>query len=239
MINAMPRALSELQMNPSRTGRGPNSVPVEPLPACVSPAAMDLPSEVHPGNVAEAAAADRMDTGVEQPLTSAHRGAGRRATVDVRPPSLAAVSTPQRESSSTAPTTVESSLRGRFLSGPFPHHLPAMAKAHPERSTIRRTPIELLDRMLTPGGTRTHGRRIMSPLRILAALVDHCSSWPFSQLRRGLTPRSRRRPNAGSGSLSVPGPRRVTTTAIMNGLTLRGGPACGAGRSWRGRTSAA
>jgi hypothetical protein len=31
------------------------------------------------------------------------------------------------------------------------------------------------------GGTRTHGRRIMSPLRILAALADQCSSWPFSR----------------------------------------------------------
>ncbi len=40
------------------------------------------------------------------------------------------------------------------------------------------------------GGTRTHGRRIMSPLRILAALVDLRSSWPFYQVRRGLTPQS-------------------------------------------------
>ncbi len=40
------------------------------------------------------------------------------------------------------------------------------------------------------GGTRTHGRRIMSPLRILATLVDQCSSWPFSQVRRGLAPQS-------------------------------------------------
>jgi hypothetical protein len=39
------------------------------------------------------------------------------------------------------PTTVEGSLRGRFLSGPFPHHLPAMAKARPYRSTTQRTPI--------------------------------------------------------------------------------------------------
>jgi hypothetical protein len=38
------------------------------------------------------------------------------------------------------------------------------------------------------GGTRTHGRRIMSPLRTLATLVDQCSSWPFSQPRRGLAP---------------------------------------------------
>jgi hypothetical protein len=40
------------------------------------------------------------------------------------------------------------------------------------------------------GGTRTHGRRIMSPSRILATLVDRCSSWPFSQVRRGLAPQS-------------------------------------------------
>ncbi|MDX3695692.1 hypothetical protein PV726_36310 [Streptomyces europaeiscabiei] len=40
------------------------------------------------------------------------------------------------------------------------------------------------------GGTRTHGRRIMSPLRILATLVDACSSWPFSLFRGGLVPHS-------------------------------------------------
>ncbi|MGW4823673.1 SRPBCC domain-containing protein [Streptomyces sp. NPDC004227] len=54
----------------------------------------------------------------------------------------------------------------------------------------------------------------------------------------GQFPLSRRRVKTGSGSLSVLEPRRVTTTAIMNGLTPRGGPACGAGRSWPGRTSA-
>lgn len=36
------------------------------------------------------------------------------------------------------------------------------------------------------GGTRTHGRRIMSPLSILATLVDQRWFWPFSQVRRGL-----------------------------------------------------
>ncbi len=40
------------------------------------------------------------------------------------------------------------------------------------------------------GGTRTHGRRIMSPSRILATLVDHCPSWPFPQVRQGLAPQS-------------------------------------------------
>ena len=34
------------------------------------------------------------------------------------------------------------------------------------------------------GGTRTHGRRIMSPLRILAVLADQRSSLSFSQVRR-------------------------------------------------------
>ncbi|MCX4761848.1 low temperature requirement protein A [Streptomyces sp. NBC_01275] len=34
------------------------------------------------------------------------------------------------------------------------------------------------------GGTRTHGRRIMSPLRISAALADQCSFLTFSQVRR-------------------------------------------------------
>jgi hypothetical protein len=32
------------------------------------------------------------------------------------------------------------------------------------------------------GGTRTHGRRIMSPLRILATFVDQCRSMAFSQV---------------------------------------------------------
>ncbi|MFF5359663.1 helix-turn-helix domain-containing protein [Streptomyces scabiei] len=34
------------------------------------------------------------------------------------------------------------------------------------------------------GGTRTHGRRIMSPLRILAVLVNQCRFTPFLQVRR-------------------------------------------------------
>ena len=33
------------------------------------------------------------------------------------------------------------------------------------------------------GGTRTHGRRIMSPLRILATLADQCRFPPFLQVR--------------------------------------------------------
>src|SRR5215212_5500933 len=44
------------------------------------------------------------------------------------------------------------------------------------------------------GGTRTHGRRIMSPLRILAALADQRSSMTFSQVRCGY-------PYSGSSAL--------------------------------------
>jgi len=40
------------------------------------------------------------------------------------------------------------------------------------------------------GRTRTHGRRIMSPLRILATLADQCSSLTFSLVRRGEHDRS-------------------------------------------------
>lgn len=60
-----------------------------------------------------------------------------------------------------------------------------MAKAHPERSTTQRAPIELFDRMLTPD------RRALDVLRVEVRTGDGTEK--ARPRRRGLPPVARRR----------------------------------------------
>jgi hypothetical protein len=69
------------------------------------------------------------------------------------------------------------------------------------------------------GGTRTHGRRIMSPLGILAALVDRCWSMTFLQLRAG---ELCRHPLALVGLFLSLRPEHVPNAPRMDGLSRRG-----------------
>jgi hypothetical protein len=106
-------------------------------------------------------------------------------------------------------------------------HRAQRRRPHPERAlrAFVAGPGRLLQRQRPAQvgrvGLEPHGRRIMSPLRILATLVDQCSSWPFSQVTRGMARSPSRRlsvfsdPCVQPASRTHPGWRRLANTAAV------------------------